>query len=119
MSVSTTFYIDSVAIAAAAALLPTVQTVVPAATIDYVYTGAARVGLNRLASDKRTYTASDYDLQTGVVTSVTVAAEDDDDARAQTIATALGITKARVLSKAVCTGISLLGGHDEEAGPFT
>lgn len=119
MSVSTTFYIDDVAVAAAAALLPTVQTVVPAATIAYVYTGAARVGLNRLASDKRTYTAANYSLQTGVVTAITLAAEDDDDARAQTIATALGITKARVLSKATCTGISLLGGHDLEAGPFT
>ncbi len=119
MSVSTSFYIDDVAVAAAAALLPTVQVVVPAADIAYVYTGAARVGLNRLASTKRTYTASNYAVQTGVVTYVTVDAEDDDDARAQVIATALGIAKARVLSKAVCTGISLLGGHDEEAGPFT
>ncbi len=119
MSVSTSFYLDSVALAAAATLLPTVQEVVPAADLAYVYTGAARVGLNRLASPKRTYTASDYALQTGVVSYTTVAAEDDDDARAQVIATALGIAKARVLSKAVCTGLSLLGGHDEEAGPFT
>lgn len=119
MSVSTTLYVDDAAVAANALALTEVQTVVPSADAAYVYTGAARVGLNRLASSKRAYTSADYTLQSGTVTSITLAAEDDDDARAQAIATALGITKARVLSKAVCTGLSLLTGHDIEQGPFS
>jgi hypothetical protein len=118
MSVSTSINLDDVAPAAAAALLTDVQAVVPGADLAYVYTGAARVGLNRLASAKRTYTAADYAAQAGATSTVTLAAEDDDDARAQTIATALGVPKARVLGKAVCTGITLLGGHDQETGPF-
>lgn len=118
MSISTIINLDDAAAAAAAALLTEVQTVVPAADIAYVYTGAARVGLNRLASAKRTYVAADYAAQAGATSTITLAAEDDDDARAVAIATALGVAKARVLGKAVCTGLTLLGGHDQETGPF-
>lgn len=115
---STTLLIDDVSEALAIALIPTVQEVVPSADVDYVYTGATRVGLNRLASTKRTYTAADYAVQAGVAVTVILTPETDDDARAQAIATALGVTKAHVLSKAICTGLSLLGGHDLEVGPF-
>lgn len=118
MSVNTNINVDSAAVANNAAILPLVQAVYAPANTAYVYTGAARVGLNRLASDKRTYTASDYAVQAGILTAITLAAEDDDDARAQAIATALGVTKAHVLSKAVCTGLTLLNGHDAESGPF-
>jgi hypothetical protein len=120
MSVNTSINIDDVAVANNAAILDDVTDVYAPADTAYVYTGAARVGLNRLANSyaKPAYVAGDYATQTGTTSSITLAAENDDDARAQTIATALGITKAHVLSKAVCTGLQLLTGTDGEAGPF-
>ena len=120
MSVSTTINVDTIAVANNAAVLGAVQAVYAPADTAYVYTVAARVGLNQLADPywRPVYTAANYAVQMGTLTSVTLAAEDDDDARAQTIATALGITKAHVLSKAVCSGLNFLNGHDTEAGPF-
>lgn len=119
MSVNTNLNVDSVAVTNNATVLPLVQAVYAPADTAYVYTGAARVGLTRLSDPQYHHTVANYALQPGVLTAITLAAEDDDDVRAQTIATALAISKARVLSKAVCTGLKLLTGTDAESGPFT
>jgi hypothetical protein len=121
MSTSVSAYVDTTADARNATVLPLVQETVPAADEDYVYSGAVRIGLNRLAAPNRDYVAADYVATVGAgVSLVTIAVEDDDVARADVIAAAMGVTRARVVSAAVCTGLAMLAGVDARiVGPFT
>jgi hypothetical protein len=118
MSAFAILTISTAAAALAASSVAVVQVGYPAADIDYVYTGAVRMGLTRLSSPKRTFTAADYAVLPAALTTVTVSVATDNDATAQAIATALGVSKARVLSKALCTGLTTLNGTDAEDGPY-
>lgn len=120
MSTNVNAYIDTTSAGRVAGVLAKVQLTVPAADNAYVYTGAVRVGLNRLASSKRTYTVAQFNPQASVgASAVTIAVEDDDVARADAIAAAKSATRADVVSAAACTGLAMLSGIDAAiVGPF-
>lgn len=104
----------------AAALLPIVQVTVPAATLDYVYNGAAGFGLIRVASSATNRVLSAGDLTPTVragVLGTTFDLDAEKTAIALVKATALGMTTEEVVSAALATGLALLSGVD--AGPYT
>lgn len=113
--------IDAATAARIAGVLAKVQTEVPDADENYIYTGAVRVGLNRLGSSKRTYTGAQFAPHAGTgVTDVTVAVEDDDVARADAIADARNAERSDVVGAALCTGLAMLSGVDAAiVGPFS
>ncbi len=105
--------IDADGIARAAALLPIVQATVPLADLDYVYNGAAGVGLNRLCSTMPTRVLDGADL-TPVASSGVVLTTFDLDAantaRAAAKALSVGLLTQSMVSAAVATGLALLSG---------
>ena len=121
MSTNVDAYVNSVAVARNAAVLPLVQDVVPAADTAYAYSGAVRVGLSRLSSARRNYQPGEFgQLVDATSALVTIAVEDDDVVRADAIATAMSVTRAVVVSAAACTGLAMLAGVDDRiTGPFS
>ncbi len=113
--------IDAATAARVAGVLAKVQIEVPDADENYIYTGAVRVGLNRLASTKRAYTDAQFAPHAGTgVTDVTVAVEDDDVERADAIAGTRGAERADVVGAALSTGLAMLSGLDVAIiGPFS
>lgn len=112
--------IDADGIARAAALLPVVQLTVPLANLDYVYNGAAGVGLNRICSTMPTRELDGTDLTPAASSGVVLTTFDLDaekTARAAAKATAVSLSTAQLTSAAVATGLALLSGVDP--GPFT
>lgn len=130
-----TLNLDAQAVADATALIPGVQATYLAyelaeygsnlpedVTIDYVYTVAVGVGLNRL-TDEVNYPVSvgQYLQQSGTgVAAVGVDVIDEDLVRADTLAQVYSVPIEDVLSAAVCTGIHLMSGGDPLTvrGPF-
>jgi hypothetical protein len=121
MSTNVSAYVNAAAVTRNATVLPLVQAEDAGADTDRVYAGAVRVGLNRLASTKRTYTNAQYvpTVDAGAA-SVTIAVENDDIVRADAIAAARSTTRAVVVGAAVNTGLAMLAGVDADiVGPFT
>lgn len=112
--------IDADGIARAAALLPIVQATVPLADLDYVYNGAAGVGLNRICSTRPTRVLDGADLtpvaSSGVVLT-TFNLDAANTARASAKASSVGLLTQPLVSAAVATGLALLSGVSP--GPFT
>lgn len=103
-----------------APVLVLVQQQVPAADADYVRSGAVGVGLNFLLDPVYKFVAADFATPASAddTTSVTLIA--GDDARAQSLATALGVNVALIYSAALCTGLARLQGSTARiAGPFS
>ena len=91
----------------------------PEADLDYVYTGAVGVGLNRLFDPSFAFVAADFDAPGSADDSIDVAVESADESRAASLATALSTTSALVLSAALCTGLEkLVGSSARIVGPF-
>ena len=91
----------------------------PSADLDYVYTGAVGVGLNRLFDPTFAFIAADFDAPGSADDEVDVTVETADAARAASLATALSTTSALILSAALCTGLEkLVGSSARIVGPF-
>ena len=91
----------------------------PSADLDYVYTGAVGVGLNRLFDPTFAFVAADFASSGAADDEIDVAVEAADVSRAASLATALSTTSALVLSAALCTGLEkLVGSSARIVGPF-
>lgn len=100
-------------------MLPALQVELPTATIGDLYTGAARIGMNRLASILRSVTGAEVALRQGVdVQSLIVMVYHHDSSRATEVGLPLGLDMYCMLSCAVSTGVMAMSGHDIIVGPF-
>lgn len=103
-----------------APVLVLVQQQVPAADEDYVRTGAVGVGLNFLLDPVYHFVAADFATPGAADDTASVTLLDGDDARAQSLATALDVNVALIYSAALCTGLARLQGSTVRiAGPFS
>lgn len=105
-----------------------------AVDITYVYFGAATVGLNKwkevalwpssfpFGRPVEIPSIATFAASTGTgVTTISIRAANTDVARANALIAALGSSPilTNVLGQAVCTGLALLSGVDENQGPFS
>ena len=103
-----------------APVLVLVQQQVPAADEDYVRTGAVGVGLNFLLDPVYHFVAADFATPGAADDTTSVDLIEGDDARAQSLATALSVNVALVYSAALCTGLARLQGSTARiTGPFS
>lgn len=103
-----------------APVLVLVQQQVPAADEDYVRMGAVGVGLNFLLDPKFHFVAADFAAPGDADDTASVDLIEGDDARAQGLATALGVNVALIYSAALCTGLARLQGSTARlTGPFS
>ncbi len=117
---SITVNTDTTARSRAAALVPIVQVTVPSADLNYLYDGAAGIGLKRICSTMPTRQLQAADLTPVAgsgVAETTFPLSTENYARALVKATALGMTTEQIVGAAVRTGLSLLSSVDP--GPFT
>ena len=112
--------INTLAATRATACIAAVQAAgAPEADLDYVYTGAVGVGLNRLFDPSFAFVAADFASSSEADDEVDVAVEAADVSRAASLATSLSTTSALVLSAALCTGLEkLVGSSARIVGPF-
>ena len=103
-----------------APVLVLVQQQVPAADEDYVRTGAVGVGLNFLLDPVFKFVAADFATPGAADDTASVTLIEGDDARAQSLATALSVNVALIYSAALCTGLARLQGSTSRiVGPFS
>jgi hypothetical protein len=106
-------HVDAVGARRAAAKLPEIQAAVPGAPLGYVYSGAVRVGLNRLCAPGRLYSAGEFKPQAceGAL-AVEVEFEADDAIRVGALAALLDVGLELVAGAALLTGLAMLDGED-------
>ena len=103
-----------------APVLVLVQQQVPAADEAYVLGGAVGVGLNFLLDPVYHFVAADFATPGAADDTASVDLLEGDDARAQSLATALSVNVALVYSAALCTGLARLQGSTARlTGPFS
>ena len=100
-------------------VLALVQQTVPAADDAYVLTGALGVGLNFLLDPVYQFDAADFANPSAADDTVSVDPIEGDEARAESLATALEVDVSLIYSAALCTGLArLLGSTARLTGPF-